>query len=151
MPAWQAEQAKIAAAKEAADKKAAADKATQDAADKAAADAAAKADADAKAKATADADAATKAAADAKALAAAPVATTNLGVPGTPSVTPGAAPLGAPIETGAALGDTTNAGTGDLMSDAVLTPPKYWVGGLDAQESAAPTGRTGGAMKTTQT
>jgi len=137
------------AADKAAADKAAADKAASDktAADKAAAD-----------KAAADQAAADKAAADAAAVAAAPAATTNLGVPDTPSVTgtpvapaePVAA-LGAPIETGTPLGTPPATETGDLLGGAVLKPPKYWVGGLDAQTSESQTGRTHGAMKTTQT
>jgi len=122
------------------------------AADKAAAD---KAAAD---KAASDKAAADKAAADAAAVAAAPAPTTNLVTPDTPSVTgtpvaaaePVAA-LGAPIETGTPLGTPPATETGDLLGGAVLKPPKYWVGGLDAQTSEAQTGRSHGALKTTQT
>jgi len=62
-----------------------------------------------------------------------------------------AAAIGTPIETGAPLGTTPAVETGDLLDGAVLKPPKYWVGGLDAQTSEAQTGRSHGALKTTQT
>ena len=125
------------------------------AADKAAAD---KAAAD---KAASDKAAADKAAADAAAVAAAPKATTNLDVPNTPSLTgdpaaPAApvapvAALGAPVAPGTPLGTPAPATeTGDLLGGAVLKPPKYWVGGLDAQTSESQTGRTGGSIRTTQ-
>jgi hypothetical protein len=135
------------AADKAAADKAAADKAASDkaAADKAAAD-----------KVVADKAAADKAAADAAAVAAAPKATTNLATPDTPSVTKtGAAPvapIGTPIETGTPLGTPAPATeTGDLLGGAVLKPPKYWVGGLDAQTSDSLGGRGRGALRTTQT
>jgi hypothetical protein len=44
-------------------------------------------------------------------------------------------------------------GAGDTLGGAVIKPPKYWTGGLDAFESAGRTGRGNGAgaLRTTQT
>jgi hypothetical protein len=65
--------------------------------------------------------------------------------------------LGAPISTGGAVTGPTaannpaTAGTGGIgagLGDAVMAPPKYWVGGSGGTSAAAPkTGRGQGSVK----
>jgi hypothetical protein len=62
----------------------------------------------------------------------------------------------APASTGGVGAGTPTAnnppggGTGDALGGAVLSPPKYWVGGVDRYNTANPTtGRGGGRITTT--
>ena len=127
MPAWQAEQDRIAKEKLDADTAAAAsDAAAKKAAkEQAAADKAAAAEADRVAKA-AEKDASDKAASD-KAAADKLALETPIG----PAINAG----GAITQPTAAGNPAGSGGAGDALGGAVLDPPKYWVGGADSFRS----------------
>jgi hypothetical protein len=93
--------------------------------------------------------------------AAAPAPTPDPTPTPTPTPDPTPTPTGPPSSQGAAITQPSSAnnptpsgtgGVGDAMGGAVLSPPKYWVGGVDRYNTSNPTtGRGGGRVKTTQT
>lgn len=65
-------------------------------------------------------------------------------------------PIGSPIDPGGPIDqpapDTTNrSSTGSLLGGSILDPPKYFIGDVANYTKANPTGRSRGAMTTSQT